>query len=193
LDRKLLEGLPERAKDSAPAAKSSAAKPLEGLQPPKGAEAEVRLRGDSEHPLVRIANAMRAVENRISQSDTSRSTQEAQTQIVKDLSALLEKAQPQTSASSEQSASQSGTNRVSRGTGDPAAGPPRDSTTKVERGTKVATEAADVKEVMRRIWGHLPEKLRDQMQASLSEEFLPKYQQLIEDYYRRLAEESRER
>jgi hypothetical protein len=31
------------------------------------------------------------------------------------------------------------------------------------------------------------------MQASLSEEFLPKYQQLIEDYYRRLAEESRER
>jgi len=44
-------------------------------------------------------------------------------------------------------------------------------------------------DLLSRIWGHLPDKLRDQMQASLSEQFLPKYEQLIEDYYRRLAED----
>ena len=48
-----------------------------------------------------------------------------------------------------------------------------------------------MKEVLRRFWGHLPEKIRDQMQSSMSEEFLPKYERLIEDYYRRLAEDPR--
>ena len=31
--------------------------------------------------------------------------------------------------------------------------------------------------------------VRDEMQAALSERFLPKYERLIEDYYKRLAEE----
>ena len=44
-------------------------------------------------------------------------------------------------------------------------------------------------DVLRRIWGHLPEKVRDDMQASFSEQFLPKYERLIEEYYKRLAEE----
>ena len=39
------------------------------------------------------------------------------------------------------------------------------------------------------MWGHLPDKLRDEMQASLSEQFLPQYERLIEAYYQRLAEE----
>ena len=46
-----------------------------------------------------------------------------------------------------------------------------------------------VNDLLRRMWGHLPDKVRDQMQASLSEQFLPKYERLIEEYYKRLAEE----
>jgi hypothetical protein len=43
--------------------------------------------------------------------------------------------------------------------------------------------------LLRQVWGHLPPKIRDQMQSGLIEEFLPKYERLIEEYYSRLAEE----
>ena len=46
-----------------------------------------------------------------------------------------------------------------------------------------------MKDLMRRIWGQLPDKVRDEMQAPMSEKFLPKYERLIEEYYKRLAEE----
>jgi hypothetical protein len=43
--------------------------------------------------------------------------------------------------------------------------------------------------MLKQIWGHLPPKIRDQMQSALIEDFLPKYERLIEEYYSRLAEE----
>jgi hypothetical protein len=82
-----------------------------------------------------------------------------------------------------------GSDQPGEGSGNPTAGPVRDSTNRIEQGTKEATETADVKDLLRRMWGHLPDKVRDQMQASLSEQFLPKYERLIEEYYKRLAEE----
>lgn len=39
------------------------------------------------------------------------------------------------------------------------------------------------------VWGMLPERQRQQMLELPVEEFLPKYELLIEDYFRRLAEE----
>ena len=43
-------------------------------------------------------------------------------------------------------------------------------------------------QMMKRVWGHLPARNREQMQSSISEEFLPKYERLIGQYYSRLAE-----
>ena len=42
------------------------------------------------------------------------------------------------------------------------------------------------------LWGHLPERSREQMLQSFSDEFLPKYELEIEQYYRRLSEEQGE-
>jgi hypothetical protein len=39
------------------------------------------------------------------------------------------------------------------------------------------------------LWGHLPERQREQMLQSFSDEFLPKYELEIEQYYRRLSED----
>jgi hypothetical protein len=39
------------------------------------------------------------------------------------------------------------------------------------------------------VWGHLPERIRQQLQSAAVERFLPKYEDLIEAYYQRLAEE----
>ena len=46
--------------------------------------------------------------------------------------------------------------------------------------------------LMKRLWGVLPKRAREQMQVLPVEEFPPKYERQIEDYFRRLADEGRE-
>ena len=41
--------------------------------------------------------------------------------------------------------------------------------------------------VLSGLWGELPEHLRNQMLQRPDETFLPKYETLIEDYYRQLS------
>ena len=43
--------------------------------------------------------------------------------------------------------------------------------------------------VIKKLWGELPQHQREQMLQLPIEEFLPKYQTMIEEYFRRLAEE----
>jgi len=177
LDRELLEGLP--ASKSRGKAESKA--PETTPQPREGAEPQ--------NPLAKIAERMRGVENRIAAHDTSAATQEKQAVIVSDLESLLEAAKKAQQRGKPQGGKGSPSGQEGTGTGEAIAGPPRDSTNRIERGTKEQPETADVKDLLRRIWGHLPEKLRDEMQASVGEQFLPKYERLIEEYYKRLAEE----
>lgn len=176
LDRELLEGLPG-GKPKMPATGKV-------TDPQDPAAASVV---EADNPLAKIAELMRAVEGRIAQRDTSAETQELQKQIVGDLAALLEQAKKQGEQKKPGQGSGAGEDQAGAG-GNPTAGPPRDSTDRIERGDAEMAETADVKDVLRRMWGHLPDKVRDQMQSSLSEEFLPKYQRLIEEYYKRLAE-----
>ena len=44
--------------------------------------------------------------------------------------------------------------------------------------------------IVRAIWGHLPEKLREEMQQAFKETDLPKYRPLIEQYFRAIAEQN---
>ena len=175
LDRELLEGLPG-GKTKSPAT----GKPMDDQDADSAAV-------EADNPLAKIAEQMRTVESRINERDTSAETQNLQKQIVGDLAALLEEAKKQGGQKKPGQGSGAGQDQAGAG-GNPTAGPARDSTDRIERGDAEAAETADVKDVLRRMWGHLPDKARDQMQSSLSEEFLPKYQRLIEEYYKRLAE-----
>jgi hypothetical protein len=56
-----------------------------------------------------------------------------------------------------------------------------------ERARKPTAE--ELRAMIKQFWGELPDAARQQMLQSAVEEFPPKYQTLIEDYYRRLAEE----
>jgi hypothetical protein len=181
LDRELLQDLPSGTKTTGPA-------PLQRGQEKTSPNAEFGAAGDSQNPLANIAQRMRSVESRIARHDTSGVTQHEQEQIVNQLDALLEQAR-QGGGKKKEGDKGNGSAQAGTGTGNTAAGPPRDSTNRIERGTKEQAETADVKDVLRRIWGHLPDKLRDEMQASLSEQFLPKYERLIEEYYKRLSEQ----
>ena len=69
--------------------------------------------------------------------------------------------------------------------------PARDSNNQLNgNATKPADESErDLETVVKHLWGHLPEREREQMMQTFSDEFLPKYQQEIEQYYERLSEE----
>jgi hypothetical protein len=65
----------------------------------------------------------------------------------------------------------------------------RDSTDRLNSAGAKPVDRADIDELAKQLWGHLPERERERMMQSFSEEFLPKYEREIEDYYRRLSEE----
>jgi|tagenome__1003787_1003787.scaffolds.fasta_scaffold20912895_2 hypothetical protein len=65
----------------------------------------------------------------------------------------------------------------------------RDSTDRLDRTTAKPVEKAAVDEMVKAAWGQLPERTRQQMLQSFPDEFLPKYEAEIEQYYRRLSEE----
>jgi hypothetical protein len=68
----------------------------------------------------------------------------------------------------------------------------RDSTDRLDRSTAKPVDKGKVNEMVKNLWGHLPERSREQMLQSFSDEFLPKYEIEIERYYRRLSEEQGE-
>jgi hypothetical protein len=78
---------------------------------------------------------------------------------------------------------------MAKGTGKSAA---KDSTDRLDRTTAKAVDKSEVDAMVKALWGQLPERSREQMQQSFSDEFLPKYELEIEQYYRRLSEEQTE-
>jgi hypothetical protein len=68
----------------------------------------------------------------------------------------------------------------------------RDSTDRLDRSSAKPVDKGEVNEMVKALWGHLPERTRERMLQSFSDEFLPKYEVEIEQYYRRLSEEQGE-
>lgn len=66
----------------------------------------------------------------------------------------------------------------------------RDSTDRLNSTSAKPVDKGDLEAAVKDLWGHLPERSREQMMQSFSEEFLPKYELEIEQYYRRLSEEN---
>lgn len=156
-----------------------------------GEDLELRRADD---PLKKIGKQMRQVESLIEQQNTSAQTQEMQRQIVTDLDALIKQLQQQCQASgSKKPGSGSGQQSDQSGAGNKkiTQQPARESTTRVDKGTAKLDGSAEMQKLIKEIWGHLPARVREQMQNATDEQFLPKYEKLIEEYYRRLAEQGR--
>ena len=63
------------------------------------------------------------------------------------------------------------------------------STAAAGTGTGESSMARQPAELMKEVWGRLPQRLREQMLESSSDEFLPQYREQIEKYFERLAAE----
>jgi hypothetical protein len=74
-------------------------------------------------------------------------------------------------------------------TASPGKSPARDSSDPLNRADAQTVDKGEVDELVKHLWGHLPERSREQVLQSFSDEFLPKYELEIEQYYRRLSEE----
>ncbi|HVT26713.1 MAG TPA: hypothetical protein VHE81_01730 [Lacipirellulaceae bacterium] len=79
-----------------------------------------------------------------------------------------------------------GKSGVAMGSGRTAA---RDSTDRLDRTSAQPVDKGQIDETVKSLWGNLPARSREQMLQSYSDEFLPKYEIEIEQYYRRLSEE----
>ena len=191
-DADLLKDLETDLLKDLPAAKTTQQGKKEGSAQDQRLQDELKAGEDlgaaPENPLVEIGRQMRAVEQKIVQRDTSDQTQAKQADIVAALEKLIQQAKKQ-GGSGNKNASGRGTGKAGAGDGQATPGAPQESTDRVGKAQTDASQTTDVRNVLARIWGHLPEKMRDDMQNALGDQFLPKYEKLIEEYYQRLAEE----
>jgi hypothetical protein len=143
---------------------------------------------------------MREVESRLRGGKSDADTLQRQEKIAADLAALIEELerrqqqQQQQQSKSPSSGTKSERERVEQPTsgqpgGAPQPKPAQDSTDRVGKAEAERPDPAAMDALLKNVWGELPERLRQQMLQSSVEQFLPKYELLIEDYFRTLAEE----
>lgn len=153
------------------------------------------------HPLLAIARQMRDVQARLGQRAADGQTTAMQEQIVAQLDALLQQARSQASASGESARQAPATaDRQPRPQPDVLAGgadrdpreaPARESADEPRAPEPVAESPGQQRALhaMERLWNQLPERQREQLLQLAPEQFLPKYESLIEQYFRRLSQD----
>lgn len=156
---------------------------------------------EDDNPLLTIARRMREVGTRIARSDPGADTQSQQEQIVADLDRLIQQARQRCAACKpsdkpSQSASRSpgGQPKPSQNAGGnkPTNKPAAVANAKPRGGEARHPDMQQMREAMKQLWGELPPRDREQMIQSPPEEFLPKYELLIEAYFRRLTEQKQD-
>lgn len=155
---------------------------------------------DDELPAVaeRIVSGMRDAENRLANAQLDSETDALQERINVDLAKLLDALErratqptplpggeaPQQSAG--QGASSTGGTGES-GQTQPDASRAGESTEGDRPGTLTEAELEHRRNLATSVWGHLPQRERDEMLGAFSERFLPAYDELVRQYYESLA------
>ena len=151
-----------------------------------------------QNPLLGIARSMRLAEGLIDENESGQRTQQIQAEIVADIDSLLKRAKKKCQSCAEQCqavAKREPTQPPKKS--DPKEGSPKPNATttgtaKPGSGEGQMPDMAEMMAVIKQVWGELPEKERQEMLQSSVEEFLPKYADMIERYFKRLAEDRKE-
>lgn len=197
LDRRLLDGLSPDANQP-----NSSPQAVQPTKPANGAPATNGFgvgANPVSQPLMRVQHNMQHAETLLTQPgnrDSSapvRLAASVQQAVLSDLDKLIAELSKQCQCNGQcqgdkppKPGSKPGKPGVAAGQGRSAA---RDSTDRLDRTTAGPVAKGDVDEMVKALWGQLPARSREQMLQSFSDEFLPKYEMEIEQYYRRLSEE----
>jgi hypothetical protein len=202
LDNELLEGAgdmktrpkPDDSGDAAAGDKKSTA----------GGKSEViddTLPAEDADPLVHISQEMRDVEDLIPKQSSRTHAEQLQQRIVDDLSRLIDQAEAQRQAARAQASKgkkpQSTTKReivkqpkqASGNAGKDSNKPAEDSSNRLGAAEPARPDPEQFRAMMKDTWGHLPDRDRQEVLQNTPDKFLPKYELLIEKYYKRLSEE----
>ena len=153
---------------------------------------------EAKNPLLSIARSMRLVEGLIDENESGQKTQQIQSEIIADIDSLLKRAKKKCQACSSQCqsvAQRKPTQPPKKSKPKEGSPKPKAATTSNAKPGKAEGETPDMAEMMaviKQVWGELPEQDRQEMLQSSVEEFLPKYAEMIERYFKRLAEDRRE-
>lgn len=157
-------------------------------------------RSTDENLIARLNERMREVQGRIAKSQSGEKTQRLQREISDELAKLIDQAQRQAIKSGQSSSSSSGSSRSqarqpgqSSNAGEPSSEKPARDSSERMRKEKTAKVDAEYQDLLKDVWGHLPPHLRQQMEQSANEEFLPKYESEISEYFRALNKSGKRR
>jgi hypothetical protein len=178
----------------------------EGAKPADGKSAKVQQPidgedlgqpGEDRDPLSRISRQMREVQRRLSSVQGGDDTQHRQQEISDELAKLIEQLKKASQSSQKPGNSNSPSSQRSKvaQAGQKGASsrqsdkPARDSSNQMRHDEATKADPAAIRERMKEAWGNLPQRIREQMMQTSVDDFLPKYELLIEKYFQRLSEE----
>lgn len=157
-----------------------------------------------ENPLVKVGRQMRQVEEWIAGGRSGTETQELQKRIALELDKLLKQAQQQQQQQSQSKSKNQDQQKDSkrRQVKQPQSrkeqqakksqNPAQQSTERLGPDKLLNPDKLAVSDLIKRVWGQLPEKEREQMSQHSAELFLPQYEQLITEYFKTLVEKQKE-
>ena len=159
---------------------------------------------DNQDPLVRLNRQMRQAEEMLRARKSGDPTQKLQDKIVSELEELIkqlrQQQQQQSSSSSsskkpQQTAKRESVSQPQQQQGPagakPNSKPARDSSQRVGKADVKKADPGKLSDLIKDIWGELPARLRQQMMQSSAEQFVPKYELQIEEYFKTLSEKQR--
>lgn len=197
---------PGPKKDESP--KKKEAEPKDLPEPGEPAEKEKEI-------LERLGKNVRESTERLGRKDTGEGTRQTQSDVVKDLDALIQQTrrqqqqpqdqQPNAGASGKRNSKNQqagGKSSRSRSERKSRPGKPRNSpdqsaqanqSNKAGAGKNSEEGPSKIAEMYKERWGELPETLRMEMDAYSRERFMARYSELLKQYYSTIAERGRRR
>jgi hypothetical protein len=129
-----------------------------------------------------LVRQMQQVRDRLRRSDTSPATTNLQNDIAMQLAKMLEAAEQQNASQATAHSANESPDKATQAS---------EAETGGALGTHDGQSGDPDDELLDAIWGRLPDRLRQQIQSPLQGEFLPRYERVIQQYYKRLAEQQR--
>jgi hypothetical protein len=173
------------------------------LRPAPASEGGEGIGKAGESPLARISDRMSKAGRLIAAQVTDGETRKVQDEIVNDLDALIEELSKQCkNCSSGQCENPGQQQQTSQSKPKPGEGKKPGSPNQAQNAaqqSQVPTgggkpsnpgELSD-QELLKQLWGQLPQHMRQQLLQSSADEFLPKYRADLEEYFRKLSEDER--
>lgn len=176
LDALLLEGLSGGESDNLPAETTVKTTPQDEPVAPAS---------PNDHPLIQVNRRMREAERLL--SARSESTGRVQTEIVDALDKLIKECEKQCQCSGGDCEGGECKPGSKPGAGKSKTGA-RDSSKELVNRKVELGDLARRKSLLKAVWGQLPKRQQDQMVEGEAAQFLPKYAEMIEEYFQTLAE-----